>query len=629
MKRVQWMLGWIGGVLGVWLLMTGGGCGEAVSSGDAVPVGPGSYEAFTAPADTGQAGSRVLDSLFLAHGLPVLAHVRPDSASAARWTDSVLAALSLEEKIGQLFIVHLPDPDRRRGRNEALEAVQTYGVGGFLVSRLLPPRTVFDETRRLQQAARVPLFFAADYERGAGRFDNALTELPSNMALGATRDTLLTAAAGRLTALESRALGVNLLFAPVVDVNNNPDNPIINVRSYGEDPRLVGRMAAAFVSEVERYGVLTTLKHFPGHGNTSVDSHARMGVVEGTVGALDSIEFRPYRRVLGGLQAPAAVMSAHLWVPALDDQPMPATFSRRLLRDVLRDSLGFDGFVVTDDIKMGALRNTYSTDERIVRPLQAGADVILTPVSLPRAVEAVKTALRRGDLDEAALDRSVRRVLWAKARAGLPESRLADEDMLDHLLEKPRGAFLAQAIANRAVTLLKTGLGWPLLPGRRVALVQLSTIRNAESLDAAMDSLAALLGPEADLRLGPRSSQAATNRALRLAGEAEVVVLALYLRLQAGRGEAGLFPRQDRFVRRLLDREASVVLVTLGNPYAVLSYPGAGAILVAYDQSLASVAAVGGILQGRQAAQGTLPVTIEPYPFGSGLRQGDPGRPGY
>src|SRR5690606_24829544 len=197
-------------------------------------------------------------------------------------------------------------------------AVQDMGVGGFLVPRLLDPEEVFEETQRLQAATPVPLFFAADYERGTGRFNNALTELPSNMALGATRDTVLAAAAGRLTAIESRALGINLLFAPVVDVNNNPDNPIINIRSYGEDPALVGAMATAFVREAQRHGVLTTLKHFPGHGNTTTDSHARMGTVGSDFAELDSIELRPYRDVLTGPHPSAGVMTAHLWVPALD-----------------------------------------------------------------------------------------------------------------------------------------------------------------------------------------------------------------------------------------------------------------------------------------------------------------------
>lgn len=600
------------------LLAIGVGCGEAVSveAQEQHADQEASESLPEAPSDSAREALSALDSLFLDYDHPALAWHPPDTVEAARWTDSVLAVLTLEEKIGQLFIVHLPRSDLRRMiGGEALKAVQTYGVGGFLVPRLFPPRDVFKQTQRLQQAAKVPLFFAADYERGVGRFNNALTELPSNMALGATRDTLLAAAAGRLTALESRAIGVNLLFAPVVDVNDNPANPIINIRSYGEDPELVGRMAAAFVGEAQRHGVLTTLKHFPGHGNTAVDSHTRMGRVAGDVAAIDSVEFRPFRRVLR--HGAAAVMSAHLWVPAYDEQPLPATFSRRLLHDVLRDSLGFDGIVVTDDIRMGALQSRYSANERIVRSLAAGADVILTPVSLPRAIEAVKTALQRGELDETAIDRSVRRILGAKAQAGLHRQRVVDEAALASLLEKPRGAFLAQAVADAAATLLKTDPVLPLGPAQPILLVQLSNVGETESIAAAMDSLAEALGPQREVRLGQKPSQAEVEEVLDT--EAGVVVLALYLRLKAGRGEAGLFPGQERFVRRLLDQDVPVVLVTFGNPYVIIPFDEAEVLLVAYEQSLASVAAVAGILRGQQPARGLLPITVGPYPFGSGV----------
>lgn len=603
------------------LFSVGVGCEAASIEAQQRPPIQDAEQVVPAPAPTETlASSAALDALFPEHDLAMMAWQRPDSAEAARWADSVLTALTLEEKIGQLFIIHLPRPNRRsRREDEALEAVQTYGVGGFLTPRLLSPHVVLAETRRLQQAANVPLFFAADYERGVGRFNNTLTELPSNMALGATRDTLLAAAAGRLTALESRALGVNLILAPVVDVNNNPDNPIINYRSYGEDPELVGQMAAAFVREAQRHGVLTTLKHFPGHGNTAVDSHTRMGIVSGDAEALDRVEFSPYRQVLSRGGA-AAVMSAHLWVPALDAQRLPATFSHRALRDVLRDSLGFDGFVITDDIRMGALRNTYAADERIVRALSAGTDVILTPKSLPAALEAVKAALQRGALDQAAIDRSVRRILWAKARAGLHRRRAADEAVLAYLLEKPRGAFLARTIADRAVTLLKTDPVLPFGPAQRTALVQLSNVDESPSIEAAMDTLAALLAPAGEARLGKEPARADTAEAFRITAAADVVVLTLYLRLQSGRGKAGLFPRQEQFVRRLIAQKRPVILVTFGNPYAVTPLAEAQGLIVAYEQALVSVAAVAGVLQGQQRASGLLPITVDPYRFGDGLR---------
>ena len=564
-----------------------------------------------------------LDALFRHYDPSLLRIEPPDTADVRRWADSTLAALSLDEKIGQLFIVNLPEPDVRGDiRREAVEAVREHGVGGFLVPRLLAPRRLFGQTSALQALSDVPLFFAADYERGAGRFSNALTELPSNMALGATRDPLLAAAAGRLTAIESRAVGVNLLFAPVVDVNNNPKNPIINIRSYGENPELVGRMAAAFVQEAQAHGLLTTLKHFPGHGNTSVDSHLRMGVVGGDRAALDRVELAPYRVVLGADVRPAAVMSAHLWMEALDREPLPATFSPNALRHLLRDSLGFEGLVITDDVKMGGLREEYSLAERVVRPLQAGADVVLTPENLGSAIQAVKGAVEDGRLPETDLDRSVRRILEAKARAGLHRQRSAGADVLDALLEKPLGQPIAQAIADSALTLLKSSSILPLGGEKKIALVQLSNYLGAESISAAMDSLQVKLGRThtvAETRYDEAPSVRERERTVQAATEADVVVLALYLRLQAGRGEAGLLREQADLARRVLEAGTPVVLVTFGNPYAASAFADAEALLVAYDQSIASVQAAADVLEGRQPARGRLPIAVAPYPFGAGL----------
>ncbi len=565
-----------------------------------------------------------LDTLFLDYQRAPFLPAPFDSTAAQQWVEATLASLSVDEKIGQLFIVHLARSGLRDLVNDpALTAVKKFGVGGFLISRLMPPRSVYERTQQLQAAAKAPLLIAADYERGVGRFNNALTEFPSNMAIGATRDTVLAAAAGRLTAIESRATGVNLVFAPVVDVNNNPDNPIINIRSYGEDPDLVGQMAAAYVKEAETHGVLTTLKHFPGHGNTSVDSHSHMGVIHAGRASLDSVELHPYQVVLTQRIPPSGVMSAHLWIKALDETPQPATFSRRALTDLLRDSLGFGGFVVTDDIKMGALQNTYSMEERILRPLEAGADIILTPANLEKAVQVVRKAVTQGRVSEEDLDRSVRRVLWAKARAGLHTERHPDRQDLDYLLEMPHGAYLAQTIADRALTLLKTSPALPLEPGRRIALVQLSNYQNSESIDAAMSYFADTLGGDGrrinETRFDSNPTQAQREKVVRDAQGADVVVLALYLRLQSGRGEAGLFAQQERLARSLLAGDTPVVLVTFGNPYAVTTFSEADAFLVAYDQTLESARAAAHILRGLQDPLGRLPITVDPYPFGSGL----------
>jgi beta-N-acetylhexosaminidase len=564
---------------------------------------------FSAAHDTTQVPRSRLDSLFVAHGLPLLPS--PDTTGAAQWVDSTLATLTLEAQIGQLFIVELPAPHLLTLlRNPAADAVRDYGVGGFLVPRLLEPQAVFDLTRRLQALSRLPLFFAADYERGVGRFNNPLTELPSNMALGATGDTLMAALAGRLTALEARSIGVNLLLAPVVDVNSNPDNPIINIRAYGEDPVLVAQLARAFTRESQRLGVLTTWKHFPGHGNTSLDSHTRLGLLEGNRASLDGMELYPYRDVLQRGEAPAGVMAGHLWAAALDPSRQPATFSRPVLDGLLRDSLGFAGMILTDDLSMGALHPRYPLAERVLRPLEAGADVLVGIEDFPGAVAAVRHAVQTGQLGHAVLAQHVRRVLQAKAAAGLHRQRQADPALFAWLMAEKRGEPLAEAVAARAITRLK---GTRLPDGTTVALVQVTNQSGAESIRAAMDTLGHRLRPDGlDLQYEHEPSTSDQQQVLAAAGKAGVVVVALYLRIIAGRGHVGLEAGQKAFVQHLIDLPGPSVLVLFGNPYAAREFPGAESVYVAYDQSQASVHTMVRVLQGQQAAQGRLPVTIPP-----------------
>ncbi len=600
------------------------GCGDREATFDPAAREAARREAegaLAALSDSARRALYPLDTLFVTYDREALQPQYRDAADAEQWVDSLLGTLTLDERVGQLFLVDLPESgslDALIG-DEARRAIEVYGVGGFLVSRVAGPRAVFRRTQALQSLSKIPLFFAADYERGAGRFNNAFTELPSNMAIGATRDTFYAAAAGRLTALESKATGINLLFAPVVDVNNNPENPIINIRSYGEDPDMVGHMAAAFVNEAERHGVLTTLKHFPGHGDTSVDSHAELGTVEGSLASLGETELKPYRIIFDQPHQPAGVMSAHLWIKALDEEEIPATFSRRALSELLRDSLGFRGIVFTDDIKMGALLNNYDLDERVVRPLLAGADIILTPRNLGEAIAAVKEALLQGRISRENIDASVRRILRAKADAGLHRDRYADQAHLDYMLQAPRGAYLAQAIADRAVTLLKSSSSLPLQESQRIGLVQISNYRGSESIQASMDHFARSIGMEDEVRLDADPSQSEMDDALAELKDADVVVLSLFLRLVSGRGEAGLLRRQEQLVQRLLASGKPVVLVTFGNPYAVSTYPDADAFLVAYDQTLESVWAAAHILKGLRSPVGRLPITIGEYAFGSGL----------
>lgn len=539
-----------------------------------------------------------------------------DARGADRWTDITLATLTPDERAAQLVVYGLPSGTRWAGMRTSVLALVRDGIGGVLVPRAWSPAEVRTAVAEMQAAARIPLFIAADYERGAGRADSdVLTELPALMAFGAAGDTVLSAAAGRLVAAESRAIGVNWLFGPVVDVNRDPQNPIINTRAYGERAPDVAAMARAFVREAERGGLLTALKHFPGHGDTSTDSHSRLAVVDAPRDVVEASDLAPYRRLFDSDAPPSAIMVGHIHTPALDGVRRAASISPVVLGDVLRGRLGFDGLVVTDDLEMNAL-DDLGRDGRIVRPLLAGADVALTLGSAARAIAAVRAAVASGQMSEADLDARVRRVLAAKARIGLHVTARPDDARWRTRVNAGAHA-LADTVARRSATLLDAQPGVLPIAGR-VGLVQIANVRASGTLGRALDAFRRDLGPSFERRYDGVPTDAQINALIATATQqSDVLVVVLYQRLVSGRGFAGLREGQQRVLDALHRAGKPVVLVTMGNPYAVADFPGADATLVLYDTTLPSVRAAVAALRGA-ATPGRLPVTAGPYGVGSG-----------
>ncbi len=538
-----------------------------------------------------------LDSLLAPYGALAAARRTVPLAEAEAWADSVLASLSLDEKLGQMLIVDL-NPQFLTGAKSLLQVTREWKVGGFHVPRRMPPREILRSTNLLQEASGVPLFFTADYEWGPGQPGTALTELPAAMAFGAAADPLLVEAAGAVSAIEARALGVNVLFAPVADVNNNPRNPIINTRSFGDDPKAVGRLAAAYVRGAQAHGVLATLKHFPGHGNTGTDTHLAFDAVSGDWGDLATVELGPYREALA--ERPGFVMSAHLWMRALDAQPTPATFSRAALHSVLRDSLGYEGIVTTDAIHMGALTSRYTFEERILRPLYAGADVILNTYDPQRALDVLRGAVARGDLTEARIDESVRRLLVQKARIGLHRQRQEPPGRLSTLLARSRGTRVAEAVARASVTLVEPG-PLPLAPGARVALVQLGNT-NAKRAASQLENDLRLAG----IDVVPLAPEAASVDEVR---RADALVIGVHLSVVPGQTPS-LTPEQFAALDAILSSGTPAVVVLFGNPYAALELNISPGLIVAYDGIPVTASAVANVLLGRAPAPGRLPVVL-------------------
>src|SRR6266571_4131149 len=380
-------------------------------------------------------------------------------APSYRWARQTLARLSLEEKVAQMIGVrafglhyHPASEEGRRLRRE----VRDLGVGSVVVFE-----SEVDSLPRLlnglQALAKLPLLVSADMERGMSfRIRRGVVPLPYAMAIGATRSEEAARFTGEVTAREGRALGIHWALAPVADVNNNPGNPVINIRSYGEDPELVARLDAAFVRGAREGGLLTTAKHFPGHGDTAVDSHLQLATVAADRARLESVELRPFRRAVdAGVDS---VMLGHIAVPAVDPTGTPATLSAPMATDLLRQQLHFQGLVVTDAMEMAGVGAAW-TGEAAIRAVQAGADMILLPPQADVAIRALARAVREGQLPASRVDASVLRILQAKERLGLDRARSVDPAAADQNVGRPEDVEKALEIARQAVTVVKNDGG--------------------------------------------------------------------------------------------------------------------------------------------------------------------------
>ena len=536
-----------------------------------------------------------------------------------RWVGQTLKSMTLDEKIGQLFI------PAQVSHSRSLEWIQKYHIGGIWFARV-EAKKIAEDLNALQLASKYPLLVTVDFEKGAGTYVDGSTDLPINMALGASRDPKLVYEAARLTAKEARALGVHLNYAPVLDVNNNPRNPVINTRSYGEDPKLVARLATAAIKGYQENGLLATGKHFPGHGNTGTDTHAKIGVIASSPREFESVELYPYKEVLRKAK-PSSIMSAHLWIQSIDADTIPATLSKSVMTDLLRDRLHFDGLVFTDAMVMGGITTRYPFGVATVKALQAGCDIILFPGDLEKGIDAVREAVKSGELTEKRIDESVRRILRAKTRVGLHKNRTTNIDGISGLVGTEEHYKTAKKIAARCLTLAKDESKLvPLRPSQKVLVLTMSNKEGNSMVSRGLVSFPEELrkfSPSAkELRLSDSLRTDERNNALSLAKEADVVVVAAYIKIVLSSGTVDLPPAHAAFLQQLVKQNPRVALVSFGNPYIGASVPEVPAYICAYDNAKALQEATAEALFGKTKFSGKLPVTVsETMKFGVGLRR--------
>jgi beta-N-acetylhexosaminidase len=550
-------------------------------------------------------------------------------AEAAAWVEETLAAMTLRQRVAQLVFPWISGQSESANPQEFARMrdwVTRDEVGGLIVSTGAPA-TLAAKLNLAQARAAVPLLILSDLETGPGmRLRPGGTDVPPSMALGAARSAALAREAGRITGVEARAVGIHMTLGPLFDVNSNPANPIINVRSFGEDPELVARMGTAWVEGARETGLLSAGKHYPGHGDTYVDSHVGLARIEADSARLFDVEIAPFARAVhAGMDG---VLVGHIAAVGLEgpDAP-PASLSPRMVDDILRGRLGFEGLVITDALNMGGVTRHYSVPEASIRALLAGADVLLQPPGASTVIDRIVAAVEAGRIPAARIDEAARRVLATKAAAGLHAGARVDPQAVAGRVGDPAHTAVARRIADASVTLARDrGDLVPLAPGARVLHVTYSTTGRGPAGNVLQQALAASGHAAEHVRVGPATPAATYSSLRQRAGAADVVIASVAIAPFQYRSlgvEGGFGP----FVERLSTEGRPVIAVSLGSPYLLDGFPSVPAYLLAWSWTGASERAAARALLGATSIEGRLPVALPPHhAIGEGVSRPARGR---
>jgi len=540
-----------------------------------------------------------------------------------KWVEKTLRSLTLRQKIGQMINFRVSGEYANFESEKFKEArtlVERHGIGGFTVYRG-NANSVAALTNELQRLSKVPLLFAADYERGLRMQMPTGTPFTTAMGLGATGDTGAAYRQGKIVCEEMRAIGVNWLFGPVADLNNNPDNPVINIRSFGEDPVKVGEFVSAMSRGVSQANCLSTLKHFPGHGDTNADSHIGLSVVNIDKTRLNAVELVPFKAAIAA--GVRSVMTAHVAVPLITGDETPGTLSSKITTDLLRNELGFEGIIVTDSMEMGAIVKTYSRERSVVMAVQAGADVVLLPLDVGNAVDSIESAVKRGEIKEERLNSSVRRLLAAKYRLGLATNRSTDLSRVNQIVEKPENVNEANATAELSMTLLRNdGASMPLSAAKaaRALFVVIAADDDPVEGGTLIPEIRRRFPAASIYRLDMRTTAAEYESLFEESKRFDAVVIAPFVKRAANKGTVALPEQQTAFVRRMIASDRPVAVIAFGSPYLVRQFPEVRTYAVTYAIEDVAQYAAAKVIFGEAPFRGHLPITIPGlFPLGSGI----------
>jgi len=566
-------------------------------------------------------------------------HLTP---AGEKWAEKTLHKLTLEEKVGQVFMIwcrasflNVENPEYL----QLVEDMQKYHVGSFAMTvhvdgpylRRSEPYEAADLLNRLQKDSKLPLLFAADFERGVSMRLMGTTVFPHAMAFGGDGKADDAETFGRISAEEARSIGIHWNFFPDADVNSNPANPIINTRSFGEDPKQVGDLVTAYIKGAHEGGMLTTVKHFPGHGDTATDSHLGVASVNVDRAHLESIELPPFRQAIAA--GVDSVMVAHVTVPALDSDPNHvATISPVIVSDLLEQQLGFKGIVVTDALDMAALTHLFATNigRAAVEAFKAGNDLLLIPADFPASYNAMVQAAQSGEISRERLDRSVLKILKTKASLGLQEARLVDVSAIARVVAKPSNLAFGQQVADDAVTLVRdNGKVLPLkskgtakggLPyttkeatGNQVVAVLFSDDVRTDSGHAFATEFRARIPDAHIIYVDPRIAAGMSDEVLKAVDEAQSVVAAVYVVPTGGKidNRVAMADATGTLLQQLLNHAGErAAVIAMGNPYLAADFPQIGTYMCTFSNATVSETAAVKALFGEIMIHGHLPVRI-------------------
>ncbi len=589
--------------------------------------------------------------LNLSFYVPVAAQNQKFSPSEKdfKWADKQLKKMSIDEKIGQL--VHIGINARYLNQDsydfkELKRQIVENKLGGIVLFGAPIYETVI-LVNRMQEAAQTPLLIAIDAETGVGmRFIDA-ENFPWNMAIGATGNPEYARRVGEIAGRDARALGILQIYAPVLDVNNNADNPVINVRSYGENPAEVGRFGAAFVEGLQSQNIIATAKHFPGHGDTAVDSHRGLPIINLPRTRLDQVELPPFQQAINA--GIASVMVAHIALPQIDPTEikplknyiqgdaeegaeivaekatMPATLSPIVQTEILRKQMNFQGLIVTDAMSMSGLTIYFDQGEAAVRAVLAGADILEKPADVDQTIKGLKEAVASGRISMERLDQSVRRILAWKSKLGLEKTKITPIDQIDKIVGGDESRRLSNEIAENAITLVKKQDG--VLPLKKEQKIFVLGITNGDDRVFAGGSFLRALrqaGYKFDsITLDERATAEEIAAARKKASEADIVLASLVGRVRSGaKNSAGIPDTGANILRELLQANKQVIGLSFGNPYLLKNFPDLKTYIVAYGDMPSLQRATARALSGEIDFKGKLPITLgENYPRGTGIQK--------